>query len=106
MVRRYAILALGLGAALTSFGQDSDSSLTVDERLAALEIQYATLDTRLNARTKVGAASLGSSETGLAAQFRIDTLECQVNDLSRAVRGLTRQVDMKRPMRDAKPETR
>ena len=107
MVRRSLLFASALCALATGYGQTSDSSLTIDERLATIEFQLATLDTRLNTRTTVGAGSLGSSESGLAAQIRIDALEREVDILSRAVRDLSRQVDTaRREAAEARREAR
>ncbi len=92
MQTRLILLGFTLSVVPTGFSQTQNVALTVEERLATLEFQLATLDTRLNTRTTVGAGSLGSSESGLAAQIRIDALERQVDDLVRDVRALTRQV--------------
>jgi outer membrane murein-binding lipoprotein Lpp len=107
MVGKTTLFALTLGVLATGYGQTSSDSPSVQERLAALEFQIATLDTRLNTRTTVGAASLGSSESGLAAQIRIDALEREIDDLNRAVRDLSRQVDMaRREAAEARREAR
>jgi hypothetical protein len=93
MIRRYFLFAFTLCVFTLGHGQTSDDSLTVDERLATIELQLAMLDSRLNTQAAVDAGSFGSSESALAAQIRIDALEREVNDLRLAVRDLSRQVD-------------
>ena len=94
-LRRRAIHVL-FGVALcflpAGYSQTPSDSLTVEERLALLESQLATLDTRLNTRTTAGAGSLGAADAGLTVQIRIDALEQEVGNLTREVRDLNRQV--------------
>lgn len=111
MLNRVRLGLCGIGlctlAGTAGFGQLPTTALTTEERLAALEIQVATLDTRLNTRTTTGASSLGSSDAGLAAQMRIDALEREVDALSRLVRDLGRQVDTaRREAAEARREAR
>ena len=107
MIRGYFLFTFAFCVLAISYGQTSDDSLSVDERLATIEFQLATLGSRLSTQTTVGAGSLGSSEPGLAAQIRIDALEREVDNLRRAVRDLSRQVDTaKREAADARREAR
>ena len=76
-----------------AYTQNLQEDLTLEERVAALEMGFATLDTRFVTRTTVGAGSLGTSNTGLAAQTEIDALQRQVQELNREIGNLRRQVD-------------
>ena len=104
MLARTILLGIVFLCLPNSYGQTPGGPPTIEERLASLEIQVATLDTRLNTRTTVGSGSLGSSESGLAAQISIDSLERQVSSLTREVRALTREVATAR--REASQATR
>ena len=69
MICRYILFAFTLCALATSYGQTPGDSLTIEERFAAVEFQLATLDTRLNARTTVGAGSRNDGE-GIGPGYR------------------------------------
>ena len=83
-----ALLFISIG-----YAQNLPETPTLEDRVAALEMGRATLDTRFSTRTTVGAGSLGSSDAGLTAQTEIDALQRQVQDLSREIGNLRRQVE-------------
>ena len=107
MLVRIILCGIVFGTMSIGYGQIPDGPLTIEERLTSFENQIAALDTRLNTRTTVGAGSLGSSESGLAAQIRIDMHEREVGDLTREVRDLSRQVaTARREASEARREAR
>jgi uncharacterized protein YceH (UPF0502 family) len=112
VMRKHAFTLLcGFGiCALTAsngLGQSALPDPATTARLAALEMQVASLDTRLNARTTSGISSVAPSGSDLAAQRRIDTLERQVSELRRLVSDMGRQVDAaRREAADARREVR
>jgi uncharacterized protein YceH (UPF0502 family) len=112
VMRKHAFALLcgfGLCALTASIGlsQSAMPDPATTARLAALEMQVASLDTRLNARTTSGISSVAPSGSDLAAQRRIDTLERQVSELRRLVSDMGRQVDAaRREAADARREVR
>ena len=76
-----------------AYAQNLQETSTLEERVAALEMGLATLDTQFSTRTTVGAGSLGTSDAGLTAQAEIDALQRQVQELGREIGNLRRQVD-------------
>ena len=75
------------------YTQNLETTSSMEERVATLESGLVSLDARFETRTTVGAGSLGSSNAGLDARARIDTLERRINDLGREVGNLRRQLD-------------
>ncbi len=92
MRARHILFGVALFVLPAGYSQTPSVPLTIEERLASLESQLATLDTRLDTRTTAGLGSLGSEDARLAAQIRIDALEREVSGLTREVRDLSRQV--------------
>ena len=92
MQARHILFGVALFILPAGYSQTPSVPLTIEERLASLESQLATLDTRLNTRTTVGVGSLGSEDAGLAARIRIDALAREVGGLTREVRDLDRRV--------------
>lgn len=73
----------------------------MEERLERLESAAASLETRLEARTSGGAASLASADRGLEVMRRLDALERRVYTLERALRDLERRADSAARQADA-----
>ena len=92
MRARHILFGVAVCLLPAGYSQTPGVPLTIEERLASLESQFATLDTRLNTRTTAGAGSLRSDEADLAARSRLDALERDVGNLTREVRDLSRQV--------------
>ena len=77
----------------TSYTQNAEPTITLIERVAALENDLAILSARLDDRATIGTVSLAPSDAGLSAQGQISELERQIQDLSRNLGNLQRQVD-------------
>jgi hypothetical protein len=76
------------------YAQNNDSTLTVEQRLAALEATAAALETRLAARTSFGGAgSLASADRGIEVTTRLTALEQRVDALLSDLRRIERQAD-------------
>lgn len=91
-----AVFAAASVGPSSGYAQESDSSDTLEERLAAIERELASLDTRLEARTAVG-TPLGPPD--LAMTKRLVRLEQQLAALSADLRRLDQQIQT--AMRDA-----
>jgi len=65
------------------------------------------LDSRFNSQAVVSDNSLGISKSDLTVQFRIDSLEREINNLRQTIHDLSRQIDIaKREATDTQRETR
>lgn len=76
------------------YTQDSETTLTIEERIERLESMTASLETRLTARTSFGgAASLASSDRGLEVTTRLDALERRFDAFEAELKRLERRAD-------------
>ena len=102
MIRKYLLFTSGLCIFAIGYGQPSEESLTINERLDTVELQLTMLDSRFNSQAAVSTSSLGTSRSDLTVQFRIDSLEREINNLRQTMRELSQQVDIaKREAADA-----
>ena len=90
-----------------AYSQETETTVTLEERVQRLERTLVALETRIDARTTVGAGALGSSETGLAAQASIDRVARDLTSLRNEVQRLRNQVESaQREATEARREAR